>query len=213
MEKKNIIWAVLSTLAVFAFLTVFYVLSIGEQQKVYKEINTVNNDDHVKWSAKKQKVLVEYSDFQCPACKNFHEYLRSLEATTSSAIGIPQKVTLVFRNFPLYEIHPVSLEAAYAAEAAGKQGKFWEMADLLYANQSEWINKNYNQLFVEYAKQLGLDPERFNKDIKSQEVKDKVKKDMTSGTNIGINATPTFFLDGKKLGDFSSFDEFKKLLE
>jgi len=155
---------------------------------------------------------VEYSDFQCPACKNFHDFLQEFESSSSANYSITQKVTLVFRHFPLYQIHPTSMDAAYAAQAAALQGRFWEMDDQLFGKQDVWsTSPNPRQNFINMANEIKLDIEKFKSDMDSKVVKDKVQADLTSGNKAGINSTPTFFLNGNKI-ELTTLDEFKKLL-
>ncbi len=169
--------------------------------------------DHVKWSPDRKNILVEYADYQCPACKEFHQFLASFEATGSADAAITKKVTFVYRNFPLFQIHKNAYPSAYAAEAAGKQDKFWQMYDLLYKNQEKWSElPNPTDYFVGLAKQLGLDTEQFKTDMSSQEVKNKVEADLQSGELAQISSTPTFFYNGQQL-ELQSYDQFKKILQ
>jgi len=103
--------------------------------------------------------------------------------------------------------------AAYAVEAAGIQNKFWEMTDVLFAKQNQWSNlSNPKNFFINIAKSLKLDVDKFEKDIDSQIVKDKVQSNLNEADSIGLNSTPTFFLNGKKV-DVNTIDEFKNLLK
>ncbi len=212
-NNKTILYIVAGTIVLFLSLFGAYKLTNTGTPTSYTDITTVRPNDHVKWSAEKKNVLVEYSDFQCPACKNYHDILKSFEATKSADFPITQKVTFVFRHYPLFQIHVNAMDAAYAAEAAGKQGKFFEMADRLFDTQTEWEKlasaKNY---FVKLATNLKLDGEKFKADMVSREVQQKVNDDLDSGNKAQINSTPTFFLNGKKLDDVRSIEEFKKLL-
>lgn len=142
--------------------------------------------------------LVEFSDFQCPACLAVKP--------TLDAVLSKHKDTLIFsyRHFPLDQ-HPFARKAAQTAEAAGAQGKFWEMYDLLFANQDKFSDT----MFSDLAKQLSLDMEKFEKDMKSSELTNRVANDQADGTRFGVNSTPTFFLNGKKL-NLSSFDDLTR---
>lgn len=131
--------------------------------------------------------LVEYGDFECPHCGHAHPLLKRL----LNEIG--DSFQLVFRNFPLQEAHPHAHIAALAAEAAGKQGKYWEMHDLIYENQERLDS----YLLLDLANSLGLELHQFGADWKSQEVSDKVENDFESGVRSGVNGTPSFFLNGK----------------
>jgi protein-disulfide isomerase len=142
--------------------------------------------------------IVEFSDFQCPYCGRAHP---ELSRTVAQGEG---KVKLVFKHYPLSG-HSRALPAALAAEAAGRQGKFWEMADLLFENQSALEDGD----LLGYAQQLGLDPERFKADMASDEVRARIEADRAEGAKLGVSATPTLFIGGRKfkespqnLGDY-----------
>jgi protein-disulfide isomerase len=147
--------------------------------------------------------IVLYSDFQCPFCKQFSQPIRDLMA--KGVDGIPAKVT--FKNFPL-SFHPDAQLAAQAAMAAKEQGKFWEMHDLLFANQSALKRDD----LLDYAKKLGLDLNRFQKDLDSEPIKDIIKSDEAEGTKRGVSGTPTFYIDGKPYSGTQTFDEMVKLI-
>lgn len=146
-------------------------------------------------------VLVEFSDFQCPACLAVKPTLDAILAKYSD------KMLFAYRHFPLDQ-HPFSHKAAQAAEAAGAQGKFWEMYDVLFANQLKFSDT----LFSELAKQLSLDMTKFEADMKSTDLTNRVGVDQADGTRFGVNSTPSFFLNGKKL-ELSSFDDLTKAVD
>lgn len=151
-------------------------------------------------------VLIEYSDFQCPACANFFPHVEEV------AKELEGKILFVYRHFPLPQ-HGNANITAYASEAAGKQGKFFEMYSLLFEKQSEWEEAgNIEELIAGYAKAIGLDAARFSADMKSDEVKEKVEADLRSGRAAKVNSTPTFFLNGEKLSGYQTYDEFKNLI-
>lgn len=214
MSKNAIITTVISILLIGGFLFVTYSLTNKPQTSDFSNILSLNKTDHLKWSPEKKHILVEYSDMQCPACKTFHEAIKSqIESSASGSLDIQKNITFVYRFFPLYQIHPKAFDSAYAAEAADHQGKFFEMVDMLFARQNSWSKSgNPKNDFISYAKELGLDTEQYKKDMDSQVVKDKVDADLASGNKAEVNATPTFFLDGKKLDNVNSFEEFKQLL-
>lgn len=135
--------------------------------------------------------VVEFADFQCPACGAAHPVLKQLLSEYEN------DVMFVYRHFPLAN-HRNAKIAAYSAEAAGVQGKFWEMHDMLFENQAEWSESaNPMEIFTEYATELELDTTQFAEDVKSDEIKDKVNNDQRDGTLVGVSATPTFFINGK----------------
>ena len=169
---------------------------------------SISSSDWVKGNSGSKIVLVEYSDFQCPACAAYHPVVKQLVEEFGN------DVAFVYRHFPLRQIHPNADLSARAAEAAGAQGKFWEMHDLLFENQKEWSNqKNAVDSFVKYAESLGLSSEQFKSDIDSKEVKQKVNEDYNGGTSLKISGTPTFFLNGKKLQNPRNYEEFKSIIE
>jgi len=123
-------------------------------------------------------------------------------------------VKFVVRYFPLPG-HKNSMTAASAVEAAGKQGKYWEMHDVVFENQRDWGEKQIATpvIFEGYAKQLGLDLTKFQQDVISQEVKSRIERDKNTGTTLGIQGTPTFFLNGIKIENPRGYEEFKKILD
>lgn len=157
-----------------------------------------NIADHAKGNPDNKIILVEYGDYQCPSCGAAYPNLNTL-------LGEYDKdITFVFRNFPLTSIHPNALVAAATAEAAGLQGKFWEMHDKLYENKDDWSNANTSQrttIFNGYASAIGLDSAKFTEDLTSASVKQKINFDIALGKSVGTSATPTFYLNGEKLDD------------
>lgn len=209
--SNKIIIGILSVLALFAFLFAAYKFTNAPQNINYPEVNKISSSDHLKWSKDKKNILVEYSDLQCPACKNFHVIIKSQIETEKK---ITAKVTFVYRHFPLIQIHQNAEKAGFASEAAGKQNKFFEYVNMLFSKQDEWAKaSDAEKKFESYAKELKLDLEKFKKDSNSKEAKDKVAADKLSGEKADVNSTPTFYLNGKKLDSIRSFDEFKRLLQ
>ena len=148
--------------------------------------------------------IVEFSDFQCPACGAVQDPLKQLLEKYG------EKVTFVYRHFPLTSIHPYAQIAAQASEAAGMQGKFTAMHDLLFARQTTWSKSDPSALFVEYAKELGLDTDKFAIDLNSQTAKDLVNVDAMDATRFKIAGTPTFYVNGIEM----TFDKIEaKILE
>lgn len=174
-----------------------------------------NIGDHVFGNKDAKVLLVEYGDFQCnPGCRLFHENFSPImqdEAYTDN-------IAFVYRHFPITQIHPNAMAASATAEAAGKQGKFWEMWDVLFTNQAEWSAAsaaNRTGLFEGYAKELGLNIDTLREDIQSDAVSQKIKFDRALATAAGVTGTPTLFLNGTQVeGErMSSTDELKKLLD
>lgn len=214
MNKNTIIISVVSVLGTFLLLFGVYQLVNQPVQTDFPQTKQLKADDHIKWSPEKKNILIEYSDFQCPACQNAHNILKTIEASGSADFSITKKVTFVYRHFPLFQIHDKANVAAYAAEAAGIQDKFWEMVNLLFDNQQIWKESNNPQQkdFINYAKELKLDIDQFKKDSNSSEVKNRVNEDLREAEQMGVNSTPTFFLNGQKVY-VNNFNEFKTLLK
>ncbi len=140
-------------------------------------------------------VLMEYSDFQCPACRSYFPMVEQIVAEYKN------RITFVYRHFPLPQ-HLNAMAASRASEAAGRQGKFWEMYVMLFQNQDAWatVSKPLDK-YKEYATELGLDIERFENDYNDPALKGKVQNDYKSGVKLGVEATPTFFINGKKISN------------
>lgn len=139
--------------------------------------------------------IEEFGDFQCPSCGTLHPVLKKLESEYST------RMALTFREFPLAPLHPNAVEAARVAEAAGLQGRFWQMHDLLYDYQSAWSDsKDVRSVFAQYAADMGLDAERLKRDMDSQIVKERLGADQKRGASLGVTGTPTLFLNGRELG-------------
>lgn len=168
--------------------------------------DTIVASDHVKGARNAKTLLVEYSDFQCPACGAYYPLVKQIGQDFGGAIAI------VYRHFPLRQ-HEHAEIAAHAAEAAGAQGKFWEMHNMLFEHQKDWSSQNNaKDIFIQYAESLGLDRARFATDIDSKEIANKVKEEYQSGIDADVTSTPTFFLNGKKLDTPRTYDEFKTLI-
>jgi protein-disulfide isomerase len=167
--------------------------------------SAVSDSDWIKGNKDAKVVLVEYSDFQCPACAGYAPIVNEIVGEFGD------KIAFVYRHFPL-PYHQQADLAARTAESAGKQNKFWEMTDLLFTNQTAWADKNdAREKFISYAQSLGLDLNRFESDLDSAELKKEVENDYLSGAAI-VNSTPTFFLNGKKIQNPRSYEEFRNLI-
>jgi protein-disulfide isomerase len=148
---------------------------------------------HVRGPANAAVTLEEYGDFQCPPCGGLEAPLQQIERDYASSLRV------IFRNFP-FTNHEHAHEAAYAAEAAGLQGHFWEMHDLLYREQAIWAKtKDVQPLFDSYAGMIGLNLERFKKDAGGEQVKTKVESDRERGEELGVKNTPTIFINSQSI--------------
>ena len=149
--------------------------------------------NHTDGAGKKGVTLLQYGDLQCPVCGTYYPILKQVRQKYGDDI------TFQYRNFPLTQIHPKAFAAHRAAEAAGLQGKFFEMHDLLYERQKTWTVTDNTAIFEQYAKELGLNVETFRKDFASELVNDTINADLKAGQALGVNGTPTFFINGQKI--------------
>ena len=165
--------------------------------------------NHVTGKNAKKVTLVEYGDFQCPACGAYFPVLKQVKEKYANDIQFQ------FRNFPLSQIHQNARASSRAAEAASKQGKFWEMHDLLYEQQSSWeSSSDATSIFEGYAQQIGLNITQYKTDFSSTEVNATINADYAEGTKLGVNSTPTFFLQGEKITEApKDLDGFVKLID
>jgi protein-disulfide isomerase len=155
--------------------------------------------DHVFGKADSKVMLVEYGDYQCPGCGSAYPAIKQV---TEKYEG---QLAFVFRNFPLADKHPNARAAAAAAEAAGIQGKFWEMHNKLYETQASWgslASDKRGSFFEGYAQELGLKTDVFKTNFASTKVGTKINFDQAIGKKAGVNATPTFYLNGQPVDQY-----------
>lgn len=146
---------------------------------------------HTKGEATASVKIVEFGDFQCPSCAAAEPILKKILS------DYPSKIYFVFRNYPL-PIHNNSKTAAQAAEAASDQGKYWEMHDKIYENQTIWAeSKDAQNIFEGYAKDLNLDMQKYKNDFGND--KNRIAEDYALGNKLGVDSTPTFFINGTKV--------------
>ena len=144
--------------------------------------------DHIQGPAEAAVTLVEYGDYQCPYCGAAYPIIKEVQARMGESLRF------VFRNFPITTSHPHAEQAAEAAEAAAHQGKFWEMHDLLYENQSRLGEEDLRS----YAKELELDVPTFDRELAEHVHAERVREDFMSGVRSGVNGTPTFYVNGAR---------------
>jgi protein-disulfide isomerase len=203
-QKQITAWTIsAAVLALIIFVAVWGARSSTSSSGV----PAVTEVDHVLGSRTAKAVLIEYSDFQCPACAAYEPILQQLKQQYGDDMAI------VYRQFPLRQTHRFAQAASQASEAADLQGKFWEFHDLLFERQSSWSQAlNIKEAMVGYAKELGLDGAKFTADYDSQQVKDRIDIDVASGNAADIPGTPTFFLNGERLNP-QSFNDFKNAID
>lgn len=203
--KKVLVWLVILGLGLFLGSKVVNWLRTPSETNTNIEIN---DSDWVKGDLSAKVSLVEYGDFQCPACASYALIVNKLSQ------DFPDDLKIAYRHFPLPQ-HKNAIPAAKASEAAGRQGKFWEMLDKLYEKQEEWVNESnpFNK-FLEYAKEIDLDEEKFKNDYGLDEIEKKIDEQYSSTIRLRLNSTPTFYLNGEKLSDPpSNYEDFRLLIE
>jgi len=159
---------------------------------------------HIKGKESAPVTLVEFGDYQCPACGSYYPIVEELLRR------YPDKVKLEFHHYPLVQMHPYALPAAKDAEAAADQGKFWEMHDLIYKNQPLWSRSpNPEVQFLAYAADLGLDANKFMQAMKSPDIEKRILEDIQRGSTAKVAFTPTFIVNGRLLDPSpTGVDEF-----
>ena len=163
----------------------------------------VSTSDHVQGNESAAIELVEYGDYQCPYCGMAYPIVKNIQQQLGN------KLKFIFRNFPLAKIHPQAVLAATAAEAAALQDKFWEMHDMLFENQKRL---NVSSI-ISYATELGLNIDQFKNDMNDPSLTEKIDIEFYSGMRSGVNATPTFFVNGEKYeGDWDNEKGFLQYL-
>ena len=149
---------------------------------------------HVLGPANAPLHLEEFGDFECPPCGMFHPILQQMHAEFGD------KLMITFREFPLVPTHQHALAAASAAEAAGIQGKFWEMHDVIYEHQNDWKKEfDVRPIYEGYAKQIGLDVDRYKRDVNGDFVAQRIFADGKRGHSLGVKGTPTVFMNGREV--------------
>jgi protein-disulfide isomerase len=190
-------WVLIGIIVVVLFGGAFWLSSNAAE----RNNEGVEIMQHFKGAAEPTVTLVEYSDFQCPACQSFQPAINEMLERYGD------RVRLEYKHFPL-PFHQFAQPAAVAAEAAGQQGKFFEYHDLLFENQANWSNAAApTALFVSYAEELELDIEQFRRHMNSSLLRDKVRDELAEGRERGVTGTPTFFLNGEVM-QIQTFEDF-----
>ncbi len=204
MSNRFFIIVLVLLVGIFGFITLTKDDGESNQQQV-----AVEPTSHVQGEGTTGVTLVEYGDFQCPACAAFFPLVQQVKQEYGD------KITFQFRHFPLVQIHRHALLSSKAAEAAGNQGKFFEMHDLLYQSQSSWTSlDDPTDTYVSFAQQLELDVEKFRSDMFSTAVNDKILADIQAANEVGATSTPTFVINGEKLDpNPGSLEEFKTVID
>lgn len=208
-EAKGLIITGIITVAILVG-GIFLLAKGGNSQQNVPAVNPkllVREDSYQTSSGSAQVTIVEFGDYECPACAQVNPVVKQIVK------DYQDKINFVFRNYPLPQHKNASI-AALAAEAAGAQAKFWEMHDKLYETQNDWAQSdNPLDIFADYAKSFGLDVDKFKSDVTSKKYQDKINQDTSDGNNLNITATPTFYINGSILPAVPSEKEFKSIID
>ena len=198
-------WIFIAIGVVSLFIVGIAVISTSNSQKPEQVASNdlLKKDSQVLGSQDAKVTIVEFADFQCPACGTVHSIVKQVTKEYGD------KILFAYRHFPIISSHQYALKAAEASEAAGEQGKFWDYYDILYDNQENLKTED----LIRYAKRLNLDMDKFKHTLDSGKYKDKITADMDAGDKFGVGATPTFFINGTKYQGVLSFDKFKSIID
>ncbi len=195
---KNIpllLGTITATLLLIVGISVFF--SKSSEPQVVDQSVLVNNAISAKGPESAKVTIVEFSDFQCPSCKAVEPLVKQVLAK------YPNDVRLIYRQFPLTQIHPHSERAAQTALAAGALGKFWEMHAVLFDNQENWSELSDTAAFDSWVDgeltKLSIDKKVFREKIQDKSLKDSINTDVADGSKLNVDATPTFFVNGQKI--------------
>ncbi len=203
-------------LVAFLGLTAFLIYTFSKPQPTEPQVSTTVNqnlpavtaDDNVSGGENASVTIIEYGDFQCPACGHYFPMVARLKDEYKD------RIRFVYRHFPLNAIHANAQLAAQASYAAGQQGKFWEMHDTLFRQQANWGESTDARSFInQYAGQLNLNMDQFTADLDSEEAKTFVDNQAEGGAQAGVSGTPTFFMNSKRITNPSTYEDLKALVE
>ncbi len=204
-DQKVIGGVALISILILAF-AVFFMGGSTQKSGPVDQSLLVKADSNKMASDSAKVTLVEFGDYQCPACGMAAPVIKQILDEYQGKVGF------VFRHFPLPQ-HSNAMIAAKAAEAAGEQGKYWQMHDRLYSSQQQWENlPNPTETFVGYAKEFGLDENAFKASITTEKFFDKINGDKNDGDTLGVDSTPTFFVNGIKIRGFA-YKDLKQQIE
>lgn len=208
MKKLKTIFILLVIAVGFFNLVGCNVSDPPERARTPEELLSVSSDDYRKGSPNAKVTLIEYLDFECGACGAYFPLVKAL------ASEFPNDLQVVTRYFPLSS-HKNGLSSALAVEAAARQGKFWQMHDLLFDQQRAWAGRQTSspKIFEAYAEELGLDLKKFKSDVNSKSVKQRVERDRQAARQLNLPGTPSFFLNGKMIQNPRNADEFRALIK
>lgn len=214
-KGSNSLVVVIVSLLVIVVLLFGLNFILSKQNKNNTEVVTKVGDSRYTIGDPNAKIkLIEYSDFQCPACAQFAKVFPEVFNYINGKYG-SSTLSFTYKYFPLVSIHRNALFSAYSAEAAKNQGKFWEMHDLLFENQGDWGEAlDAKAKIEEYAKNIGLDMAKFISDRDNDVTKDTVNRALIEATKLELDHTPTIYINGEEIKNLSlSAKDIEKIIE
>jgi protein-disulfide isomerase len=199
----------MKTLLVGLFMALTALPASAQQRGVFIGVD----DDTVLGSPDAKVLMIEFGDYQCPSCRQFWKDIEPRLKKDYIDMG---KVKLVFRDFPLMQIHPEALMAAMAVNCAGEQGKYWQFHDKVFReqyNKGDDVIRMKEADLKKWAKDIGVDQAMFDQCLDSEKFKHEVMKDKADGDAAGVQGTPTFFINGRIMGGAQQYPEYKKLID
>jgi len=200
---KDVVQVNLRGLYVFAAILAVIVAAVYLIPRLSSTTPPSIDDDPYLGSKDAKVTIIEFSDFECPACKRAEPVVKQV----TSYYG--DKILFVYRDFPIYQLHPFAQKAAEASECAFEQDKYWEMHDKLFDNQDALDVSSLKR----YAREIGLDGAQFDSCLDSSKYQSEVEKDANDGVKAGVQGTPTFFINGKQYTGGRSLEEFRKIID
>ncbi len=200
-EGGGMLYTILAVLVVVAGIAVVALFLLNPRPSI--DLAKLEAGGQTRGNENAKVSIVEFSDFQCPACG------QAYPAVERAFSQYSDKVKFTYRHFPLSSLHPYAQKAAEASECASEQRKFWEMYDKLFQNQQNLKISDLKQ----YATDIGLDSAQFNSCLDTGKYASKVASDYSFALSIGLNSTPTFFINGEKYASVMSFDQLKALID
>jgi len=210
-KKQNLFKWVIVSISSLVFLGFFiFIIMQSKQNNFNQKIDIpIAKDEWIRGDVNAPNTLVEFSDFECPACKFQEAFIQQALKEYDGKLRVAYKYFLIDPR-----PNGSSVLSGKAAEAAGLQGKFWEMHDLLFEKQNEWKESTEKiELFKKYAKDLKLNIDQFEKDMNAAETENRIMRNNNEGIELGVNSTPTFFLNNERISGARSYLDFKKTID
>jgi len=203
--KKGLYWTFWLVIVV---LVIYAVIPSGSNKSGNSNSDNILTEGWVRGNPDASVILIEYSDFQCPACRSYYPVIEELVQE------LGEEFKFIYKHYPLTQIHPLAIRAGQATEAAGIQGDFWGMHDLIFERQNSWTRSDdVEQTFADYAVEIGIDRDKFLNSFNDSETRQRVLDNRREAVKLGLSGTPSFFLQGERIDNPGSLEEFRNLIQ